>query len=240
VYNYSKIKYDFGLCKNCQDWYRDDKSTTIETKRLYLALKTRNLPVEIEKNDGYKTIDLSIPTQKVNIEVDGSHHNFDSKQALSDLMRTYYSFEKGFHTFRIPNTLIKKHLDQTADSIIDIILINKANLEKEKNLESMVDDKAKFEELIANFMLYFYHVFEMDWDYTYSYIAQGNFVEEGLLSEFLDESNWNNRDQLVKYFREIIQHMNDKEIFSKIFKKQQYNDMLTALFCDRYGINRKG
>ena len=55
----------------------------------------------------------------MNIEVDGSHHNFSDKQALADLKRTFYSFKKGFLTLRIPNSLVKDKntLEQTADYI---------------------------------------------------------------------------------------------------------------------------
>jgi very-short-patch-repair endonuclease len=35
--------------------------------------------------DGYKTIDIAVTHARVNIEVDGLHHNFEPDQALADL-----------------------------------------------------------------------------------------------------------------------------------------------------------
>ncbi|MBN1501954.1 DUF559 domain-containing protein [Candidatus Woesearchaeota archaeon] len=79
----------------------------------------RGVPVQLEKWDGFKHIDIAITESKVNIEVDGQQHNFNTKQALSDLKRTYFSFKKGYLTLRIPNSLVKnrKILEETADFI---------------------------------------------------------------------------------------------------------------------------
>jgi len=49
------------------------------------------------ERDGYKHIDIAIPEAKINIEIDGVHHNYNAQQALSDLKRTYYSFKKIFY-----------------------------------------------------------------------------------------------------------------------------------------------
>ncbi|MFA7380572.1 MAG: hypothetical protein WC150_08935 [Bacteroidia bacterium] len=97
--------------------------TTYETIRLYFALRQRGVPAELEKYDGTKHIDISISDAKINIEVDGAHHNFDRNQALTDLMRTYYSFLKGYYTLRIPNSLVydDKILEKTADWIVNLL-----------------------------------------------------------------------------------------------------------------------
>ncbi|WP_425269405.1 DUF559 domain-containing protein [Leptospira koniambonensis] len=85
--------------------------------------------------DGFKHIDIAIPEAKVNIEVDGGHHNFDKKQALADLKRTYYSFKKGYLTLRIPNSLItKENLDETADYIVDFLHESIDQLEYDNDL----------------------------------------------------------------------------------------------------------
>lgn len=96
VFNYSINKYGIPLCIEHQDWieYMETK-TTFEAIRLYFALKKRGVPAQMEKFDGFKQIDIAIPEAKVNIEVDGKHHNYDKQQALADLKRTYYSFLKG-------------------------------------------------------------------------------------------------------------------------------------------------
>jgi very-short-patch-repair endonuclease len=58
---------------------------------------------------------------KINIEVDGSHHNLSSEQAFSDLLRTYHSFREGYFTLRIPNSLIRDYFEETLDLITEII-----------------------------------------------------------------------------------------------------------------------
>jgi len=127
VFRYSINNFGVPLCIPCQNWIKDiEQCTTNEARRLYFALKQRGVPAELEKFDGYKCIDIAIPKAKINIEVDGQHHNFDSKQALSDLKRTYYSFLKGFYTLRIPNSLVynDKVLNETADYIVEILNIS--------------------------------------------------------------------------------------------------------------------
>jgi len=125
VFKFSKEVLGFSLCIQHQIWYKKIKSQTSEENlMLYFALKERGVPAEIEKFDGYKHIDIAIPEARVNIEVDGRQHNIDHMQALSDLKRTYYSFLKGFVTFRIPNSLVRENIEETADYIIDILKIN--------------------------------------------------------------------------------------------------------------------
>jgi very-short-patch-repair endonuclease len=68
----------------------------------------------------------------VNIEVDGLQHGFDHKQALSDLKRTFYTSQKGYATLRIPNKLVEKHLEETADIISKFLDVrNQEQLERE-------------------------------------------------------------------------------------------------------------
>lgn len=127
VSEYSRDNFGHPLCMDCQDWLRqkiDDTSVTKTTFDLYIALKLRGVPAELEKFDGYKTIDIAVVEAKVNIEVDGGQHNFNANQALSDLKRTYFSFKKGFLTLRIPNALVTNHLEQTADYVTDFLTEN--------------------------------------------------------------------------------------------------------------------
>jgi very-short-patch-repair endonuclease len=131
VYNFSINKYKYPLCIPCQEWY-DSKpiKTTTEAIELYLSLKLRGVPAELEKFDGYKTIDIAVVDAKVNIEVDGPNHNGKHEQALSDLKRTFYSFQKGYLTLRIPNTLINNNLEETADCITDFLRLSKVKILK--------------------------------------------------------------------------------------------------------------
>jgi very-short-patch-repair endonuclease len=89
------------------------------------SLKKRGVPAELEKFDGYKTIDIAVVDAKVNIEVDCHQHISNPKQALADLKRTYFSLQKGFLTLRIPTALIRENLEATADYITTFLLENK-------------------------------------------------------------------------------------------------------------------
>lgn len=122
--NYSIEKFNIPLCIGHQEWLSYIQTiSTPETIRLYFALKMRGVPAEIEKNDGFKSIDIAITEARINIEVDGGHHNYSNQQALSDLKRTYFSYLKGYYTIRIPNSLVNNDyvLNETADYIVGIL-----------------------------------------------------------------------------------------------------------------------
>ncbi len=124
VADFSLTNFGIPLCMHHQQWVQQiEQQTTTETIRLYFALKERGVPAQIEKFDGHKHIDIAIPDAKINIEVDGRHHNYDTHQARADLKRTYYSFIKGYTTFRIPNSLVYSDyvLHETADYIVGIL-----------------------------------------------------------------------------------------------------------------------
>lgn len=135
VSEYSLDNFGVPLCISHQRWIeRQEENSTFEAISLYFALKERGVQAELEKFDGFKHIDIAITSAKVNIEVDGGHHNYSGRQALADLKRTYYSFLKGYLTLRIPNALIKYHLDETADHIAEMLEINKIRITKSKFL----------------------------------------------------------------------------------------------------------
>ncbi len=122
VHEYSMENFEVSLCRDCQDWLRDmEHMPTPEALKLFFELKKRRVPAQLEKFDGYKTIDIAVPDAKINIEVDGMHHNSNPKQAIADLKRTYYSFKKGYFTLRIPNALINNNLEDTADMITEFL-----------------------------------------------------------------------------------------------------------------------
>ena len=97
------------------------KIPTPEARALYHALVKLGIPAELEKYDGYKTIDIAITRAKVNIEVDGPQHKNNANQALADLKRTIYSFQKDYVTLRIPYCLINEHLEEAAPLIAKFI-----------------------------------------------------------------------------------------------------------------------
>jgi very-short-patch-repair endonuclease len=142
-FNYSVEKYRKPLCRSCQQDYeplkkkfeKQRKRSTPEAMKLYEILVKLGIPAKLEQSDGFKHIDIAIPELRVNIEVDGEHHNFSEKQALADLKRTYYSFKKGYVTLRIPNKLIQKNAYETAK------YIKKFLESSEEHFEDELDDE---------------------------------------------------------------------------------------------------
>jgi hypothetical protein len=103
VHEFSQREFGYCLCMKCQ--YKLDRSKATDyAKELYLALKSRNIHVVLEYNDGNKTVDIAIPG-KLYIEVNGGYHN-TKKQALTDLTRSVYSLDKHIPTIPIPNYLL--------------------------------------------------------------------------------------------------------------------------------------
>lgn len=102
-----KIKNKFYPKIGRQSYFDRKPQPTPEAHKLGELLKKYGWKVELEKGDGHKHIDIAITEAKVNIEVDGKQHNLDTRQALADLERTYYSFKKGYLTLRIPNVLVR-------------------------------------------------------------------------------------------------------------------------------------
>lgn len=132
VYHYSTTHFGLPLCVACQqDFKIKSQKATKDALALYIALRCREVPAELEKWDGHKTIDIAVTEARVNIEVDGMQHNFNPNQALSDLKRTFFAFKKGYLTLRIPNSLVRSHLDQTADFITEFLMESVEQLEEQ-------------------------------------------------------------------------------------------------------------
>ena len=150
VYSFSIKKFDLPLCMGCHKSFstksvdkissrivlrpnkKKDKSTP-QSRMLCDQLKEMGWIAILEKWDGYKHIDIAIPEVKVNIEVDGVHHNSSKKQALADLKRTFHSFKKGYVTLRIPNSLVSdpKVSRETADYISEFLQESERQLDEE-------------------------------------------------------------------------------------------------------------
>lgn len=99
--------------------YHSKNIPTEEAICLRNALVKRGVKVYKELHDGFKTIDLTLPRAKINIEVDGIQHLTDPKQILADLGRGYYSHKSGYDTMHIQNDMIRNHLDEIADALAD-------------------------------------------------------------------------------------------------------------------------
>lgn len=86
-------------------------------QQLRAALKERGIDSIAEYSDGYKTVDLAIPSAKLYIEVDGMQHFKDVKQVISDMKRDDYSHQDGYHTIRVSNFAIRKDVNAIAEEI---------------------------------------------------------------------------------------------------------------------------
>ncbi len=93
------------------------RQPTKEAASLKAALEKRGLVVLAEVDDGYKRIDLAIPSARINIEVDGKQHLTDPYQICSDLGRSHYSDKLGYHTIHIQNSLINSDLEKIASAL---------------------------------------------------------------------------------------------------------------------------
>jgi len=112
VYRYSVDNFGKALCRKHQG--------TRQAKKLYYALKKRWVKCELEADDGYKHVDISIPQAKLNIEIDGKRHFTDPERLYSDLKRDYWSSKNGFDTIHIPNAMIDEEIEKIADSIAEV------------------------------------------------------------------------------------------------------------------------
>jgi very-short-patch-repair endonuclease len=88
---------------------------------LGLALKEKNIEFSFEHWDGYKHVDIYIPSAKINIEIDGLQHYTQSSQIISDFHREYYADSEGSHTLHIPNVLIREHLAEISNAIEKVV-----------------------------------------------------------------------------------------------------------------------
>ena len=80
--------------------------STKEALLLKEALERLGIRVLAEVDDGHKHIDLTIPSARINIEVDGERHLTDPYQILADLKRSHYSDDLGYDTIHISNDAI--------------------------------------------------------------------------------------------------------------------------------------
>lgn len=124
VADFSQNRLGFKLCKNCQKWLKEkDSVVTPESKLFFLSLRVRGINATLEKDDGFKHIDIAITQEgsRLNIEIDGSHHYTDAAQSYADFQRTHHSLLKGFVTLRLPNILVRERQNEVADFITELL-----------------------------------------------------------------------------------------------------------------------
>jgi len=102
--------------------------STQEAQTLKEALEKLGVRVLSEVDDGHKTIDLTIPDARINIEIDGNRHYTDAQQILSDLSRSHFSDDLGYSTFHIPNELIHSDLGGVASALAEAAKIREERI----------------------------------------------------------------------------------------------------------------
>jgi len=96
-------------------------NTTKQAAKLHSALIKRGIDAFIEKWDGHKHVDISIPNAKLYIEIDGNGHFTDAKTIERDLVRDQYSSNDGYETFRVPNCVIDEEIQAVVNAICKVV-----------------------------------------------------------------------------------------------------------------------
>ena len=104
VHEFSQELYGYSLCMRDQ-FLLGESGASAHTVDLYLALKARNFPVELEYFDGYKHVDIAVPG-KLYIEVSG--HDLAERQIIAGLAGNGYMLEMKIPTILISNTMLDK------------------------------------------------------------------------------------------------------------------------------------
>ena len=204
--NRSQEKYGFILCPDCQTFFEKNQITP-EARQLYKALRERNVPVDLEVFDGYKTIDMVVKPLKLNIEVDGMHHAADSKQALADLKRAMHSYKKGYTTIHIPNCLIHERLDETADSLVEILFSRRDAFQEKKGQDAQLAQLKWF----VDYLLFRLDIlFSVDWEYSKDMFGQILPETGHTFYSYPEGANWQNRDDLMQAIQQLRDYLNEQ------------------------------
>ncbi len=111
---------------------------TYYARLLKKYLQDFGLKVEEEVDDGYKHVDLSIDSAKLDIEVDGMHHLTDPSQIVADFERSKGSREDGYETIHIHNMDLK--VERGAEDIARAIAQVSAKREEDLNIMAGVNN----------------------------------------------------------------------------------------------------
>lgn len=95
---------------------------------LMSALKKLKVHFRPESFDGYKHVDIVIPSSKIDIEVDGRQHTTDAKQIMSDLDRSHNSSTEGFDTIHVTNHDIYENVGGVASAIAEASAIREEKI----------------------------------------------------------------------------------------------------------------
>jgi very-short-patch-repair endonuclease len=98
---------------------------TFKLMKALKKLKVRFIP---EFSDGYKHVDIRIPSAKLDIEVDGIQHLINPEQIMTDFKRADYSKKDGFDTMHIHNLDLKEETGNIASAIAEVSAIREEQL----------------------------------------------------------------------------------------------------------------
>lgn len=170
IYDFSVDNFGIALCMS----HQKGKEKIIETKdknisgllratpealRLKSGLVDKGWKVIHEEQDGHKCVDLAIHEAKIVIEVDGTHHNRNSKQGISDIKRTFHDYvDKDIITLRVPNSVMNDNdTIEEAVKVLDNLLKERVKkLEKEATSEIY----AKIG-LLASYIIYLFFAYQI-------------------------------------------------------------------------------
>jgi very-short-patch-repair endonuclease len=91
--------------------------STRHTLLLDSALKAVGVETVLEHFDGHKHVDIFVPKGNIYIEIDGAQHYTSTFQLQTDFERDHHSDDDGFHTLRIPNSVVETEAIKIARAI---------------------------------------------------------------------------------------------------------------------------
>ena len=122
----STSQLGYPLCINCHHELAPKvKKSTREALRLYFSLRRKGISAELEKFDGFKTVDIAIKDAKLNIELESRKPHYNPYEAIADLERDCLSFKKGYNTIRIPKELVAYDLEKTTHYLHYFVKVNR-------------------------------------------------------------------------------------------------------------------
>ncbi len=96
--------------------------------KLMNALEKLKVHFKSESFDGYKHVDIVIPSSKIDVEVDGRQHTSDAKQIMSDLERSHNSSLNGYDTIHVTNHDIYENVGGVASAIAEASAIREEKM----------------------------------------------------------------------------------------------------------------
>jgi hypothetical protein len=121
VYCFSTNRLGLGLCHSCLKYLFEKRDRlSSEAKDLFSILRANSVPAFLEYYDGFKTVDIAIPSIHLYLEINGTQHYENPQQAYIDLLRMFYSYKQGYTTIALPNFLFPLYTIETAQIIINL------------------------------------------------------------------------------------------------------------------------